>query len=48
MIGIVIGVILILYFKNQKAKIDELMFRSVGSVREGRAVDNNNAMGSYD
>lgn len=38
-IGVVVSVLLVFYFKNQKAKIDELMFRSVGSVREGRAVD---------
>lgn len=41
-IGVAVAVLLVLYFKRQRAKIDELMFRSVGSVREGRAVDFSN------
>lgn len=38
-IGLVVAVLLVLYFKRQRSNIDELMFRSVGSVREGRSVD---------
>lgn len=33
-ISVVIAVFLLLFFKNQRAKIDELMFRSVGSTSE--------------
>lgn len=39
LVGSMVGIII--YFKKQKAKIDEIMTRQVDSVKEGRAVDNN-------